>query len=89
MEAGVLGFLGFFASMLWNIKTAAREVRHCADSAARSITAAACCALCGGMVAGLADYLWNYPRVMCIFWFVFALAIAGVKVCRQETEEAA
>ena len=89
VEAGVLGFLGFFASMLWNIKTAAREVRHCADSAARSITAAACCALCGGMVAGLADYLWNYPRVMCIFWFVFALAIAGVKVCRQETEEAA
>ena len=41
-----------------------------------------------GMVAGLADYLWNYPRVMSIFWFVFALAIAGVKVCRREAEEA-
>ena len=40
------------------------------------------------MVAGLADYLWNYPRVMSIFWFVFALAIAGVKVCRREAEEA-
>ena len=35
---------------------------------------------------GLADYLWNYPRVMCIFWFVFALTIAGIKVCRRETE---
>ena len=88
VEAGALGFVSFFAAMLWNIKNAARQVRHCADSAARSITAAACCALCGGMVAGLADYLWNYPRVMSIFWFVFALAIAGVKVCRREAEEA-
>ena len=88
VEAGLLGFVSFLASMLWNIKCAARQVRHCADSAARSITAAACCALCGGMVAGLADYLWNYPRVMCIFWFVFALAIAGVKVCRVEAESA-
>ena len=89
VEAGVLGFVSFFAAMLWNIKNAARQVRHCADSAARSITAAACCALCGGMVAGLADYLWNYPRVMSIFWFVFALAIAGVKVCRREAGETA
>ena len=88
VEAGALGFVSFFAAMLWNIKNAARQVRHCADSAARSITAAACCALCGGMVAGLADYLWNYPRVMSIFWFVFALDIAGVKVCRREAEEA-
>ena len=38
-------------------------------------------ALCGAMVCGLADYLWNYPRVMCIFWFVFAMALAGTKVC--------
>ena len=89
VEAGILGCVSFFASMLWNIKNAARQVRHCADSAARSITAAACCALCGAMVAGLADYLWNYPRVMCIFWFVFALAIAGTKVCRQEAGETA
>ena len=40
------------------------------------------------MVCGLADYLLNYPRVMCIFWFVFALTIAGIKVCRRETEAA-
>jgi len=25
---------------------------------------------------------------MCIFWFVFALTIAGIKVCRRETEAA-
>ena len=62
-------------------------MRHCADSAARTITAAAAAALCGAMVAGLADYLWNYPRVMSMFWFVFAMALAGVKICRQMAAE--
>lgn len=81
IEAGLMGVVGFVASMLWNIKRAARTVRHCANSAARTITCAAASALCGAMVCGLADYLWNYPRVMCIFWFVFAMALAGAKVC--------
>lgn len=84
VEAGLLGILGFIASMLWNIKRAAHTVRHCPDSAARTITCAAAAALSGTMVCGLADYLWNYPRVMCIFWFVFAVALAGVKLCRAE-----
>ena len=56
------------------------------DSAARTITCAAAAALCGAMVCGLADYFWNYPRVMVIFWFVFAMALAGTKVCRMEDE---
>lgn len=86
VEAGVLGFVGFFASMLWNIKNAARQVRHCADSTVRTITCGSAAALCGGMVAGLADYLWMYPRVMSMFWFVFAIGIAGVKLCRAEAE---
>lgn len=82
LEAGLLGVGSFVASMLWNIKRAAHTVRHCGSSAARTITCGAAAALCGSMVNGLADYLWNYPRVMCIFWFTFAVALAGVKICR-------
>lgn len=84
IEAGILGIVGFVGGMLWNIKRAAHTVRHCPSSSARTITCAACAALCGSMVCGLADYLWNYPRVMCIFWFAFAMAAAGVKACRKE-----
>lgn len=87
IEAGLLGIIGFFGSMMWNIKRAAHTVRHMGDSAARTITCAAASAMCGAMVCGLADYLWNYPRVMVIFWFVFAVALAGVKVCRKETAD--
>ena len=56
---GLLGLLGFVGSMLRNIKKAARTVRHCAPSAARTITCAGAAALCGAMVCGLADYLWK------------------------------
>ena len=84
IEAGLLGIVGFVGSMLWNIKRAAHTVRHCGDSAARTLTCAAASALCGAMVCGLADYLWNYPRVMCIFWFVFAVALSGTKICRAK-----
>lgn len=86
IEAGALGIVSFVGAMLLNIKNAARAVRHCGDSAARTLTCAAASALCGIMVAGLADYPWNYPRVMSIFWFVFALCIAGTKLCRREGE---
>lgn len=84
IEAGLLGFVGFLASMFWNIKNAARAVRHSSNSAARTITAACSASLCGAMVCGLADYLWNYPRVMSIFWFVFAVGIAGYQICRKQ-----
>ena len=81
IQTGLLGVAGFVSSMLWNIKRTAYAVRHCESSAARTIACAAASAMCGSMVCGLADYLWNYPRVMCIFWFVFAMALAGTKVC--------
>ena len=81
IETGFPGVISFCASMLWNIKNTARMARYCGTSAARTIACAAASAMCGAMVCGLADYLWNYPRVLCIFWFVFALALAGTKIC--------
>ena len=84
VESGLLGVVSFVGAILWSIKRAAHTVRYSKPSAARTITCAGASALAGSMVCGLADYLWNYPRVMSIFWFVFALTIAGIRVCRAE-----
>jgi O-antigen polymerase len=86
IQMGLLGVTGFVGSMLWNIKNAARAVRHSGPSVGRTVAAAAASAMCGAMVCGLADFLWNYPRVLVIFWFTFAMAIAGVKVCTEEAK---
>ena len=67
-------------------ENAARAVRHNGPSVGRTVAAAAASAMCGAMVCGLADFLWNYPRVLVIFWFTFAMAIAGVKVCTEEAK---
>ena len=87
VEAGLLGVVSFVGSALWNIKNAARTVRHCPDSAARILTCGGCCSLCGILVCGLADYPWNYPRVMCMFWFVFAMTIAGARLCLESSRQ--
>ena len=86
IQMGILGVIGFVGSMLWNIKNAARAARHTGPSVGRTVAVAAASAMCGAMICGIADFLWNYPRVMCIFWFTFAMAIAGVKVCMQESK---
>ncbi len=87
LQTGALGVVSCVGALLWAVKGAARTVRRCPPSAARTITCAAAAAICGVMVCGLADYPWHYPRVMVIFWFVFAMALAGVKVLRQEGGE--
>ena len=87
LEAGLLGITSLLASLLWGIRRAAGAVRRSADSAVRTLICAGAASMCGIMVCGLADYPWHYPRVMCIFWFVFALMLAGVKVCLRETEK--
>ncbi len=58
---GLLGVCSFVGSMLWNIKNAARAARHSGPSVGRTVAVAAASAMCGAMVCGLADFLWNYP----------------------------
>lgn len=88
LETGLLGLVSFLASMLWSIKTAAHAARQHGDRAARLLTCAAASSMAGALVCGMADYLWNYPRVLCIFWFVFAMVLAGAKVCAQSARDA-
>lgn len=88
LETGLLGLVSFLASILWSIKTAAHAARRGGDRAARLLTCAAAASMAGALVCGMADYLWNYPRVLCIFWFVFAMVLAGAKICAQSPQEA-
>ena len=50
------------------------------------MTCAAASGLCGITLCGMADYPWHYPRIQVVDWFLFAMVLAGVKVCRAEAE---
>ncbi|NCB63835.1 MAG: O-antigen polymerase [Clostridia bacterium] len=88
LETGLLGIVSFFAAMVAAIKSAGHAVKHCAaPNEVRVVTIGAAAAMAGVLVNSLADYLWNYPRVMVVFWFVFAILLAGVKLCKAHGKE--
>ena len=84
LETGLFGVITFLGTMLWGYKSAAAAVKNTSSSAVRVITLAGASAVAGACVCGMADYLWNYPRVMCAFWFLFAITLSGIKVCKLE-----
>lgn len=88
LETGILGLASFVAAMLSGIKAATHAVRG--DDCPRQVklvTLTAMAAILGTLVSSVADYIWNYPRVMVIFWFVFALMLAGIKLAKKSAAE--
>jgi len=80
-ETGLLGMLSFIGAMAWSVKKAIRTVSSGAcPRPVRLITIGGASALTGILVCGIADYIWNYPRVMLIFWFVVALTLSGIRI---------
>lgn len=47
------------------------------------VTIGGAASMAGILVCGIADYIWNYPRVMVVFWFVFAVMLSGVKLAKK------
>ena len=85
-EMGLLGLVSFLGAMLGMMKSAARAVRRSPNTPARHMAIGGTAAILGAMVCGLADYLWTYPRIMFLFWFVFGLTLAAIKVCKTELD---
>lgn len=84
LETGLFGLVSFVGTVLWGYKSAAAAVKTTSSQAAKLITMAGAAAIAGACVCGVADYLWGYPRVMCAFWFLFAIVLSGIKVCKLE-----
>lgn len=86
-ETGLVGLLSFVGGIFWTFKQGARAVaRATCSPQVRLAIIGGVCGVMGTMVCGIADYPWNYPRVMLIFWFVCAIALAGIRLAARETE---
>lgn len=87
-ETGLVGIISFVGGVLWTIKQGIRAVaRSACHHQTRLAIIGGAAALAGSLVCGLADYLWNYPRVMLIFWFVCAIVVAGIRLAAREGKE--
>lgn len=89
-ETGILGLLSFLGTMGWTLKKAVRAVWNGkGDRRIRLTVIGGASSMLGILVCGIADFIWHYPRVMLIFWFVFAVTLAGVRLAFREEKRAA
>jgi O-antigen ligase len=87
-ETGIFGLLSLLGAVGWTLKRGGKTVlRKLGSSSVRMLIAGSVSALLGIMVCGVADYIWHYPRVMLIFWFVFAMAVAGIRLAMREEKQ--
>lgn len=83
LETGLLGIVSYLAAMVSGVKGAAKACKLNCPYEVRMLIIGSAAAIAGILVDCLADYLWNYPRVMVIFWFVFAIMLSGIKLARR------
>lgn len=83
-EMGIFGLLAvaallltFFASCIKGIIKNPRD---------RFIIAAGAGSIVGMLIAGTVEYIWFYPRVMLMFWLTIGIALAAVRVGRDEAQ---
>ncbi len=82
-EVGILGFLAYLGLMLGQVKEGIQSFAR-ADKALKRILAAALGAFIGILAIGLVEYTWFYPRNMFLFWYLFGVIAACVKLAGKE-----
>lgn len=75
-EMGIFALIAFIGSMAFALRTGLGQRKN-EDGVIRAVSVGASCALCASLFFGITDYAWSYPRVMVMFWFVFALIPAA------------
>lgn len=84
-EAGIIALISLLASMGWMLKKVRTIMaKRMETKPEHFIMAASASAVFGILVCGLADFIWHYPRVMLLFFFVFSLAIAGMRLSNRK-----
>lgn len=83
-ELGLAGALAYLWLVLGQLKTGIRAFYTSTDARLRSLLAAAVGAFCGILLIGVAEYTWFYPRNMFLFWFLFGIIGACIKLAKKE-----
>ena len=87
VEAGLAGAVVYVAMLLHQLKNGVKSVFACTDRRVKAMLSAAVAGLCGIMLISVAEYTWFYPRNMFVFWFIFGIIGAGVKLSRTGAEQ--
>ncbi len=82
-ETGLFGAVSFLLMLLYQLKTGIKAVVGCADRRVRNLLAAALSGFCGILLISVAEYTWFYARNMFIYFFLFGVITAGIKLAKK------
>lgn len=83
-ETGIFGLVTFLAAILFQLKTAVKAYVRGTDRRVKNLLAAAVAGFCGILLISVAEYTWFYARNMFIWFFLFGLIAACIKLCGKE-----
>ncbi len=79
-EMGLFGLAAFLGAIFSQLKGALRAFRTGTDPRVKRLLAAAAAGFCGILLVSIAEYTWFYPRNMFVYWFLFGVIAAGIKL---------
>ena len=84
-ESGIIALVCYCFASFFPVK---RGIRTGADRelvpVTRAVAAGSAAGLLGAILFGLTDYIWSYPRIMLLYWLLFGLMLAAVKIGKGE-----
>ena len=84
-ELGVFGAVAYLVMVLAQVKRGIKAFYSCSDRAVKHLLAAAIGGFSGILVIGVAEYTWFYPRNLFVWWFLFGVITACVKLLKKKT----
>jgi len=84
-EMGLGGLVTFICALLYQLKKGVKGFVSCTDKRVKNLLAAAIAGFCGILLISVAEYTWFYARNMFVYFFLFGLIAACVKLARKST----
>ncbi|MEG1858301.1 MAG: hypothetical protein RR216_06135, partial [Pseudoflavonifractor sp.] len=85
-ELGFFGGISYVALILAQLKAGVKSFYSAKDKKLKNILSAAIGAFCGILVIGVAEYTWFYVRNMFVWWFLFGVISACVKLSKAKKD---
>ena len=83
-ESGIFGLASFVLSLFFAMRRGGRHLKRKGTAPLlKGVIAGTVSGLAGSMFFGITDFPWSYPRVMVLFWLLFALLCAATAICKE------
>ena len=85
-ELGIFGAISYLGLVFYQVKRGVKAFYSGTNRQVKNLLAAAIGAFCGILVMGVAEYTWFYPRNMFVWFFLFGIITACVKLLKSSKE---